>query len=998
MAETPALQQVGTPALPEQKKRAKGWPGPIAGAMVTGLCAVLGIAAFASGTADLGQTGKPDDHDRHTPQLVPAAVKQAAPLPRGGWTVSADSQEPTTNNQASKMLDGDANTFWHTQFVNGTPPLPHEFTLDMKAAKRISGVTVLPRPKTADAGSVNGRIGQYKVLVSTDGANFTLVASGTFVDDPTLKTVTFATTTARYVRLTALTEAADRGQWSSVAEFNVLDGTDPLLHRQGWTASADSQETAPGADNPASKALDGNTATYWHSKFVNGTDGLPHQITIDTHGTYLISGLSYLPRPTTADPGSANGRIGAYRIESSVDGAVWTVVANGAFPDSPLAQTVTFDQQLARYVRLVATGEAANRGPWSSAAELNLHGRAASALSRDGWTVTADSEEPVDFNEAWRMLDSSAATYWHTQFVSATPALPHSFTLDTKGNTAMGGLTLLTRPGTGSPNGRIGQYRIDVSGDNATWTQVATGTFTDTAGQKSVVFPNTTARYVRLTALTEAGNRGQWSSAAEVGLIAPLAPADPSKTGAWGAPIGLPVIPVAVVPLPNGKVLAWSSGTPDTFPSLGKTYTAIVDPNTRVVTPQIVNQTGHDMFCPGISIIPDGRVVITGGDDTRKTTIYDPASNAWTTGPLMVKERGYQSTTTLSDGRVFNIGGSWSGPIGGKNGEVWSPSTGWTDLPGAAVGPMLTADPQGVYRSDNHAWLFGWSNGTVLQAGPSKAMNWYGTTGTGSTWPAGQRGTDNDAMNGNAVMYDTGKILTLGGSPAYQESAASARAHVLTIASGGGAVNVREVAPMANARSFANSVVLPDGKVAVFGGQTWPVPFSDNTAVYDAEIWDPATETFTPLAPSSAPRTYHSVAVLLPDARVFTGGGGLCGPGCANNHWDGEIFTPPYLLNADGSPRPRPTITGAPTSAPHGAGILVATDRPVSKFALVRYGSATHSVNTDQRRISLTATEGPNGYNVTIPADPGVALPGTYMLFAMDANGVPSVARTIRIG
>jgi hypothetical protein len=36
--------------------------------------------------------------------------------------------------------------------------------------------------------------------------------------------------------------------------------------------------------------------------------------------------------------------------------------------------------------------------------------------------------------------------------------------------------------------------------------------------------------------------------------------------------------------------------------------------------------------------------------------------------------------------------------------------------------------PQRDYRKDNHAWLFAWSNGTVLQAGPSRAMNWYSTT------------------------------------------------------------------------------------------------------------------------------------------------------------------------------------------------------------------------------------------------------------------------------
>jgi hypothetical protein len=40
----------------------------------------------------------------------------------------------------------------------------------------------------------------------------------------------------------------------------------------------------------------------------------------------------------------------------------------------------------------------------------------------------------------------------------------------------------------------------------------------------------------------------------------------------------------------------------------------------------------------------------------------------------------------------------------------------WTVQPEAYLQPMLTNDAQGIYRQDNHAWLFGWSNGTLFQA------------------------------------------------------------------------------------------------------------------------------------------------------------------------------------------------------------------------------------------------------------------------------------------
>ena len=109
--------------------------------------------------------------------------------------------------------------------------------------------------------------------------------------------------------------------------------------------------------------------------------------------------------------------------------------------------------------------------------------------------------------------------------------------------------------------------------------------------------------------------------------------------------------------------------------------------------------------------------------------------------------RGYQAQVTISTGDIFVIGASWSGGQGGKNGEIYSVSANtWTLLPGCPVAPMLTADAQGIFRADNHGWLFAWSDGYVFQAGPSAAMNWYGTAGGGSQTSAGTRAADGDSM------------------------------------------------------------------------------------------------------------------------------------------------------------------------------------------------------------------------------------------------------------
>ena len=292
-------------------------------------------------------------------------------------------------------------------------------------------------------------------------------------------------------------------------------------------------------------------------------------------------------------------------------------------------------------------------------------------------------------------------------------------------------------------------------------------------------FTAVSARYVRLTATTEAGNRGPWSSAAEINLLGP-------SLGSWGPTINFPLVPAAAALLPGNRMLTWSAYSPTAFGgSRGYTQASILNLSTGVVSPAQVVNTGHDMFCPGTSMLPDGKILISGGSNSSKTTLYNPATNAWSAGPDMMIPRGYQSNVTTSTGEVFTIGGSWSGGSSSKHGEVWSAEGGWRLLPDVPVDSTMTADPRGAYRADNHTWLFAASGGRVFQAGPSRQMNWISTTGNGSITSAGNRSDSADAMNGNAVMYDVGKILTVGGAPAYDDTPATERAYTIDINNGG---------------------------------------------------------------------------------------------------------------------------------------------------------------------------------------------------------------------
>ncbi len=483
--------------------------------------------------------------------------------------------------------------------------------------------------------------------------------------------------------------------------------------------------------------------------------------------------------------------------------------------------------------------------------------------------------------------------------------------------------------------------------------------------------------------------------------------------GAWTAVIPLLNNPVAASLLPSGKILTWSSNTEFTFEgdiasTPSQTHTALFDPVTLKSTLRIVTNTLSDMFCPGITTLADGRVLVNGGSSSRNANIYDPQADTWSAAAPMNVARGYNANVMLTDGSVLTLGGSWSGPRNEKIGEVWSAKTGWTRRPGISAVPITGLDPEDkglgfISRGDNHLWLFAVGDGLVFHAGPSAQMNWMTTYEDGAIVSAGTRGDDAYSINGQAVMYDVGKILKTGGAPAYQAAAATTKTYVIDINDAVADLNnpvvVRATAPMAYPRVFANGVVLPTGRVLIVGGQTYSTLFSDDRAVLVPELWDPVSETFTKLAPMQTPRVYHSTALLLPDARVFVAGGGLCGNGCSANHENTEIFSPPYLFNPDGTSATRPKINSAPTSAVLGSTISVATDTQGLKFEALRMSSVTHSVNNDQRRIPLTASAGAsNAYRVRFPTDPGVVPPGYYMLFAINGKGTPSVARVIKIG
>jgi hypothetical protein len=459
------------------------------------------------------------------------------------------------------------------------------------------------------------------------------------------------------------------------------------------------------------------------------------------------------------------------------------------------------------------------------------------------------------------------------------------------------------------------------------------------------------------------------------------------EVGKWGPVVDWPVVALHTALLPNGKVLAYDNVgdlSPENYPQTS-TRATVWDPATGNQTD--VQYTGYNLFCSGLAHLMNGSLFLTGGNKDvfssglEKTHLFDPATNTWSFGPDMAAGRWYPSVTPLPNGEMLITEGGPDIPeVRRTDGSLRS----------------LSSASQNLDRDERlYPWMDVAPNGRAFVSGPDTTMRSLDTAGTGSWTDLGQRdGIYRDY--GSHAFYDIGKILVSGGGPAVSDS------RVIDL--NGSTPQVSVTSPMAFGRRYNDLTVLADGSVLATGGNSngaWQVDMS--AGVYAAELWNPATGTWTTLASMAVTRQYHSSALLLADGRVLSAGGGVCFT-CDQVGYlakNAEVFTPPYLFKKDGSGElaPRPQISAAPSALPYGAGFQITTPNAASiaKVALVRIGAVTHSTNMEQRYVPLSFTASGGSLRATVPTNANVAPPGVYMLFIVDGAGVPSVSRMIRL-
>ena len=482
-------------------------------------------------------------------------------------------------------------------------------------------------------------------------------------------------------------------------------------------------------------------------------------------------------------------------------------------------------------------------------------------------------------------------------------------------------------------------------------------------------------------------------SAADAQVAAAAVAGSAHDVGEWGPVVPWPVVAINAALLANGKVLAYDSigdNATESYPDSQQNHTraTVWDPATGSQTP--LDESGFNIFCSGLAHLFDGRLFLAGGnknqalDGIRQTHIFDPATNLWSLGPQMAAGRWYPTVTPLRDGEMLITSGYDVAPNFNDTPEIYTPGgTSLRELTGAADVSLPL-----------YPWIDVAPNGRPFYLGPDQWMEELDTAGAGSwTYVA-----DRDTLNrdyGSHALFDIGKELVAGGGLSTRS------AKVINL--NGAATTVTATVPMAYGRRQHNLTVLADGTVLATGGNSSGVDLIDMShGVYPAEQWNPATGLWRTLAAMQVTRQYHSTALLLPDGRVLSAGGGICGE-CDQVGYlakNAEIFSPPYLFQADGTPAPRPAIDSAPASTDYGSQFDIGTTNPqsIQKVALVRLGAVTHSNNMDQRYVPLSFTAGATSVTATAPSNANIAPPGIYMLFIIDSNGVPSVARMVGVG
>ncbi len=405
------------------------------------------------------------------------------------------------------------------------------------------------------------------------------------------------------------------------------------------------------------------------------------------------------------------------------------------------------------------------------------------------------------------------------------------------------------------------------------------------------------------------------------------------------------------VTLPDGRVLI--QGGTKSYPTStgGADYGGlrdswIFDPDTNTFTPTNLANDGH--WYPTLTELGDGSIWMAGGlrEDTTgsvATEHFDTAGSQWL--PLnQIKQTWsfwglYPHMILMQDGRMFYSGGHVFGNgLPGTGASIYNPDTGTiSDVSGLRQKDMRDQSASVLLPPAQDQKLMITGGGNINTATP--AINLTNLIDLKLATPSYIPGPD---LPGLGKMYD-------------------------------------------------NATTLPDRTVLISnGGQ---LNRDDSTNVLTAAIYNPANNNWTSVAADPIGRNYHSTAVLLPDGRVAVFGSN---PGNGSFEMRVSIYQPTYLFRGG-----RPTISNVPALAAYGQNfsfnVGTSGGKTVRWAQLMRPMSVTHQSDSNMRLVDLPLTVNNGVATVSVTPNHNLLPPGPYMLTITDSDGIPSTSSWVMV-
>lgn len=457
-----------------------------------------------------------------------------------------------------------------------------------------------------------------------------------------------------------------------------------------------------------------------------------------------------------------------------------------------------------------------------------------------------------------------------------------------------------------------------------------------------------------------------------------------------------PVRAAHVALLHTGKVLLVAgSGADEATFNAGTFKTSIWDPETETFR---AVSTPWDAFCAGHAFLPDGQLLVAGGTSaypavengryagTNKAYKFDPATSRYVPAPNSAIARWYPTVVELGDGRLLTVGGFDEHKDNTRNAEIFN-GTSWSapKEPPAQM-PFMPTYPALHLMRDGRLFF---SGASVLGSRTTSPGLWnVDTNAYQKVAGLPKKALRDEGMSVLLPPAQDQRVLILGGGRTLSSIPAVSSAAIADMSKS--PPKYRPTRSMDTAKLYVSAVILPDSTVLETGGATSALD-NGSTPVFSSQIFDPKTNRWSKAATHEVPRVYHSSALLLPDGRVATFGGNPSGA------WEMrvEIYTPRYLETGT----PRPTIRTGPTEIRYGNDYTIGTAQasPLKSAVLVRPASATHSSDSNQRLVNLPFTRTAGGLTFSVTGEQNLAPPGWYMLFVVDGEGVPSVAKWVHL-